>query len=363
MSRAAHPEILPVPPAPGPGPHLSAIVPVHNGTATLPACLAALAAGTRPPDEILVADDASTDGSREVALEMGARVVALEPGPAGPAAARNHGAAAAAGEVLLYVDADVVVHPDAVARLLGCLNREPAAAAAFGSYDDAPPAPGLVSRAKNLTHHYVHQHARENASTFWAGFGCVRREAFEAAGGFDESYRRPSIEDIALGVRLREGGFTIRCCPAAQAAHLKRWTLASLWRTDIRDRALPWSELIVRRSGLPDDLNTGRASRWSAALAWTAVLLGLAGVAFPPAWLGAAAAAGSVAALNRDLYRFYAAHGGWGFAAGAAALHGAYLLYSSAVFGIVAARSVVARSPGPRSSGPRSSVPREKLRG
>src|SRR5690606_34908923 len=136
-------------------------------------------------------------------------------------------------DVLVFVDADVVVHGDALARMAAPFDREPALHALFGSYDDDPRCSDIPSRYKNLLHHYVHQHGRPLASSFWAGCGAVKRTAFVAMSGFDERYERPSVEDIELGLRLFRAGMAIRLCPEIQATHLKHWTLMNLWRTDI----------------------------------------------------------------------------------------------------------------------------------
>jgi len=320
---------------------LSVIVPVHNGGEDLQRCLQGLAVSTRPPDEIIVVDDGSTDDSAAHAAALAARVVATTAGPRGPAYARNRGAEAATGDVLVFVDADVVVHADTLARIEAVLLGEPEVAALFGSYDDDPPARSAASLYKNLLHHHVHQHGEREAGTFWAGCGAVRRAVFLAAGGFDESYSRPSIEDIELGVRLRQAGHRIRLCPEVQATHLKRWTLASLWRTDIFARAVPWTRLILRQGRLSSDLNLDWRGRLSAVAAWalfgcTLLLVGLGLVGAVPlvVWpgLGVLLLTASLAALNADLYGFFFRRGGARFALLAAALHSAYLLYSSLVF-------------------------------
>ncbi len=151
---------------------VSVIVPVYNDACNLRRCLTALAA--RPPGcEVLVVDDGSTDDSSSVAATFGARVLRLEANR-GPAAARNHGARHAHGEILFFVDADVVLAPGALERAGATFAAHPGLAAVFGSYDARPHAPGLVSRYRNLLHHYVHQTANPEASTFWAGCGAVR---------------------------------------------------------------------------------------------------------------------------------------------------------------------------------------------
>jgi glycosyltransferase involved in cell wall biosynthesis len=135
--------------------NLSVIVPVYDGRATVERCLAALDAHRAPDVEIIVVDDGSTDDSGTVAARMGARVLTLAVN-SGPAAARNYGASHASGAVLMFVDSDVAVAADAVARVRRVLDVHPDVSAVFGSYDMNPPYGGVVSRYKNLMHHFVH---------------------------------------------------------------------------------------------------------------------------------------------------------------------------------------------------------------
>ena len=323
---------------------LSVVIPVHNGGADLRACLAGLAESTHKPDEIIVVDDGSSDGAAACAAEFCARVLESQGPPRGPAHARNRGAEAATGEILVFVDADVVVHRKALEQFAEVFRRDAGLAAAFGSYDDQPAAEGRVSRYKNLFHHYVHQHGAREAETFWAGCGAIRRKVFEGLGGFRETYTRPSIEDIELGGRLRAAGKRIALCPEIQCTHRKRWTLISLLRTDIYARAVPWTRLILEQGRLPSGLNTDRRSRWSAALLWLAVLA-CTGCLFglgSHSRMGAAAFAifGLVALLgvtrlNADLYRFFFQHGDRRFGLLAVGLHALYLLYSSLVYALL----------------------------
>ncbi len=309
-------------------------------------CLQALVASTCPPDEIIVVDDASTDASASLAVKLGARVLHLPDGPKGPARARNHGAAAAQGDVLVFLDADVVSHPDTLGRIKTYLKNAPEVAALFGSYDADPPAPGLVSRYKNLLHHYVHQHGRAEASTFWAGCGAVRRDVFRAVGGFDESYLSAAVEDIEFGSRLRRQGYHIRLCPDIQVTHLKRWTFFSLLSADIFRRAVPWSRLILRQGHWPWDLNVDARSRLSALSAWAALFFLVLGFGSPSVWWGLLPASTALGVMNADLYRFFWRQGGPGFAVGAAALHALYLIYSSLTFAVLAGQTWLEKTLG-----------------
>lgn len=322
-------------------PAVSLIVPVRDGAAylsrTLPPLLAARPAGA----EVLICDDGSRDGSAELAEALGARVL-RSPKGAGPAAARNRGAAAARGELLVFLDADVSIHADTIARLLEPFS-DPTVAAAFGSYDDRPPGTSWVSLYKNLAHHFVHQRSCEGAFTFWAGCGAVRAEAFRSLGGFDESYLRPSIEDVELGYRLREAGRRIRLVREAQVTHLKRWTLGSWLLSDLRDRALPWARLLRAGRPLPRDLNFTLADRTAAA--GVALALASLPLALVAPWLAIPSVFGLLVSLaaDRDFLRFAARRVSPAFAAAAAVFQ--LLHRAAAVLGLAAGLLLPARLP------------------
>ena len=321
--------------------NLSVVIPVHNGGENLRLCLEALAQSTRLADEIIVVDDASTDGSANLAHRFGASVIRLPGPPRGAAMPRNRGAAIASGTVLVFLDADVSVHPDTLAVLEETLSQHDDVAGLFGSYDDHPLAQGLATQYKNLLHHYVHQHGRREASTFWTGCGAIRREIFETIGGFDESFR--VIEDIELGTRLRRAGYRIWLCPDVQVTHLKRWTLGSLLRSDIFDRAIPWSRLVVQNAHLPAVLNLDFRSRWSALAVWAALFFVALAWWWPWGAVGTLLCLVVVGWLNADLYRFFWRQGGVLFGLAAAGLHVFYLLYSSLVFLLVAGQTTLSR--------------------
>jgi glycosyltransferase involved in cell wall biosynthesis len=320
---------------------LSVIIPARNAAATLPRCLEALAASTRPPDEIIVVDNGSTDGTSDLARQHGVCVVYFGGPPRGGGPVRNRGADMARGDVLVFVDADVAVHADALARFEQVLTGYPEIAAVFGSYDDHPPSPSLAARYKNLLNHYTHHHSPREASTFWTACGAVRHQPFLAVGGFDPNYRM--LEDIALGSQLRQAGHRVWLCPDIQSTHLKRWTLCGMLRSDILDRAVPWTRIIINSRHVPTELNLGTRSRLSALAAWMMVTSLVLGFWLHWGWLGTLLAGVGLFALNADLYRFFAGHGGIGFAAGAAGLHFLYLLYSPVVFVLIAGPVIVAR--------------------
>ena len=222
---------------------LTAIVPATKAPETLERVRAAIEAAAAPPEEILVVDG---------------------PYEAGPAEARNAGAQRASGDVLVFVDADVIVHRDAFVRIRDAFGSDPGLGGVFGSYDDEPAEGDTVSAFRNLLHHHVHQSSPGPAKTFWAGLGAIRRDVFLEMGGFDDAYGVPSIEDVELGLRVTDAGHRIELAPAIQGTHLKGWTLPGMVRGDVLHRAVPWLALLLKHGRLPTSLNLGWRHRVSA---------------------------------------------------------------------------------------------------
>jgi GT2 family glycosyltransferase len=199
-------EFVPLPP------DLSLVITAHRAGPMLDVCLTSAAALDPVPREVIVSIDGSDPAVIEAAKLRGFRVVS-SPDTPGVSATRNAGIKAATGDIIVFADSDVLLPKGHIARLAQAFIEHPEASAIIGSYDNTPAAPGFVSRYRNLLHHYTHQHGSPDAQTFWAGCGAIRREAFEEVGGFDESYRLPSVEDIELGYRLRQAGHHIRLVP------------------------------------------------------------------------------------------------------------------------------------------------------
>ena len=313
-------------------PYISVIIPVYNGEKFLPGCLDALVSGSYRDYELIVVDDCSTDRSVEISRAKGARVLKTSR-QSGPGGARNLGAQEARGEVLFFVDADVVVKPDTLERVAANFMDHPEVASVFGSYDDEPAEKNFISQYKNLFHRFVHQQARSEAETFWAGCGAIRRDVFLAVDGFDaERYPRPAIEDIELGYRMRSRGHRILLDKQLQAKHLKRWTLKSMLHADIFCRAVPWSMLIFESKGMVNDLNLQTTDRISAGLLGLSLLLLPFTVLMPQLLLLIVVMLAAIPILNHKLYRFFYDRKGLAFAILAFPLHLLYYLYSATTF-------------------------------
>ena len=309
---------------------ISMIIPVYQGGIAFAQCLDAVHRYGFLAHEVIIVIDGADEASAVLSAQSGHRVIQLSHN-AGPAQARNVGAQAAVGDILFFLDADVALGMETLYQIQRGFERSQWDAV-IGSYDDQPGSPNFLSQYKNLLHHYTHQRARTNASTFWGACGAIRRSVFWQAGGFDERYRHPSIEDIELGYRLTRLGYRIALDKQVQVKHLKRWGIRSLLKADFFYRALPWTQLIWRDRSLVNDLNLDVKSRLSIISVY--MMVGSAALAlwWTPFLLGAVLFGLVLIGLNVSVYRFFWRKRGLSFALRVIPWHWLYYAYSGLAF-------------------------------
>jgi cellulose synthase/poly-beta-1,6-N-acetylglucosamine synthase-like glycosyltransferase len=221
---------------------VSVIIPVYNGSQSLPACLEALQRQTYRPVEVIVVDDGSTDGTAAIAAQCGVKVLCQV--HAGPAAARNLGAHAARGDILLFTDADCTPVRDWVERMVAPF-ADPNVAGAKGEYR---------TRQGELVARFVQQEyqARYDRMAGQADIDFVdtysaayRRDLFLAAGGFDTIFPTASVEDQEFSFRLAGQGYRLVYVPGAIVYHQHDRTLAEYVRRKYRIGF--WKALVMRR--------------------------------------------------------------------------------------------------------------------
>lgn len=310
---------------------ISIVVPVYNGGEDFHKCLKHLLEVHPKPKEIIVVADGDTDGSGELAKSLGLQVLRNHSAQ-GPAIARNQGAKLATGDILFFIDADITVPSDVVAKVSSSFQKDPTLTALFGSYDDLPGHQSFLSQYKNLFHHYVHQNANTEANTFWSGCGAIKRDVFNEFEGFSSSYKRPAIEDIELGYRLKAAGHRIFLDKSLQVKHLKQWTVVSLFKTDFFQRAIPWTELILQRKVLTNDLNLNYSSRLSVMLIFT-LLASLPVIYYlPTIFILSSVCIIGLLILNIKVYSFFFYKKGILFTLPAILWHWFYYFYSGLAF-------------------------------
>jgi len=207
----------------------SVIIPAYNAEKTLAQCLTACLNQTLPAHEIIVVDDGSRDDTARVAATFPVRCVRQD--NAGPASARNHGAACAAGDIFVFTDADCIPEPDWLEQLLKGFEED--VAAVGGTYGIANPGSRL---ARMIYREIADRHARLPADVDFLGSFNVayRREIFESLHGFDERFREASGEDNDLAYRIQDLGGRMRFMPKARVAHYHPQRLLPYLRTQMR---------------------------------------------------------------------------------------------------------------------------------
>ena len=209
---------------------ISAYVPCHNNSAALPAAIQSLKDQTLPPDELLVIDDGSTDGSAEIARRMGARVI-QHTCSLGRGAARARAFAEATGDLVLGLDATCTIEPQFMRDAAGWFDS-PKVAGVFARITAPPPSSTVERwRSRHLFKEQQRSSPAHNAPLITAS--CVlRRAAVLEAGNFSARCRHS--EDAERGHRLLAAGWDVIMDPALLVVSHKRDTLASVldrfWR-------------------------------------------------------------------------------------------------------------------------------------
>jgi glycosyltransferase involved in cell wall biosynthesis len=189
---------------------VSVVIPAYNGAATIGRAIDSVLAQTRPPEQIIVVDDGSTDRTAAAVSEYGGRIDAVRQSNAGPGAARNRGIQEAKYPWIAFLDADDEWLPDRLERQIRILEANPDLRWVMGNFIRCQC--GLEVRKADQSPdqlHRVFQRGRTHSSffqVFQRGVSIhpntmlIRREAFDAAGGFEEGIRK--TEDLDMWFRI-----------------------------------------------------------------------------------------------------------------------------------------------------------------
>lgn len=207
----------------GPTATISVIVPAYNAEPFLDAALASIAAQSRPADEVIVVDDASTDRTAEVADRWSAQlplVVVRLPGNTGLGAARRIGIEHAGGSLLALLDADDYWMPDHLSVMLDAWGRRGGVIAADSISWVAGKRLGRARWTESMAIPPPQQQARRIlAGNFGSYCSLFSRRDYEAVGGFRPL---PKSEDWDLWIRMVRSGATISPAPTPTLIYRKR---------------------------------------------------------------------------------------------------------------------------------------------
>jgi GT2 family glycosyltransferase len=204
-------------------PKVSVVVCVYNGERTMDSCLASLEKLNYPDYEVVVVNDGSTDGTRQIA-EGYDHIRLIHQENKGLSEARNVGIRAATGEIIAFTDADCMADPDWLTHLVA--RFQSSEFGAVGGPNLTPPDDSFVASCVAVspgapTHVLLDDEVAEHIP------GCnmaFRREALEAIDGFDPIFRAAG-DDVDLCWRLQNKGYKIGFSPAAVVWHFRRNTI------------------------------------------------------------------------------------------------------------------------------------------
>ncbi len=181
---------------------VTVVIPAYNAAGTIRAALASVSAQTVAPDEVVVVDDGSSDGTTAAVTESGVAVRLLHQQRGGPSAARNAGIAATSGDLVAFLDADDEWHPEKLERQLPLVAAAGTVAVATDWARSPVTAPAPAPPEPHVS--TVTGAALLLLNRFQTSTVLARRDALEAVGGFDATL--DGVEDWDLWLRLSEVG-------------------------------------------------------------------------------------------------------------------------------------------------------------
>jgi 4,4'-diaponeurosporenoate glycosyltransferase len=282
-------------------PELSVIIPARNEEQRLPQLLHSLAAQSRPPTELIVVDDDSSDRTAAVAKAGGARVLPSAPLPAGwrgKTWACWQGAGAASGKILIFMDADTVLEADGLSRIVDTFLTLDGAVSVI-AYHRVMRAYEQLSVFFNLVMTMamdaftIWSHARSRG--LYGPFLVIRRDEYYAAGGH-KAVKEKVLENLYLARRFREQGIPTHCLGGRGALDIR------MYPDGRQDLVRGWSKAFASGARATQPRLLFFIVLWLTAAASTLVLLTCAvfGSGFSMGYWGA-------------MYLFFVAQCGWHF--------------------------------------------------
>lgn len=201
--------------------YISIIIPLYNAEKTLENCLKAIFSSHYQHFEVIVVDDGSEDNSIKIANSFPCNILKLKHNQ-GASVARNWGAKNAKGDILLFIDSDIVIKRDTLNLFMDSLKKYPAV---FGIYTQKPGTDGLLSLYQNFYAYKSIKETKEVTSMFYSYCAAIRKEIFDNVGGFDESWARATFEDVEFGMRVTANGHQIHLNKNIEVEHFNYYTI------------------------------------------------------------------------------------------------------------------------------------------
>lgn len=286
------------------------VIPARRAARTIRDCVCAVQSSTISADcETVVVDDGENG---DLAANLAGLPVTIVPSLSGSAAAaRNRGAEYGTAPCLVFVDADVIVEPSCLDRLIAPL-RDGDADATVGNYSRNVAGLSFGGRYKQLYVACMNERRRPYLNTFWTAIGAIDARAFAAVDGFDAAFRGANGEDAELGARLADKGFRIVPVASAQGQHRHSFSLRQLIANDWRKGIVAMRHYRQWNGALSDNCHATRRDKLSVGMATLLpALVGLMPIsgAAQALTLGAGVSAMLYLAARADLLRSFSVSG------------------------------------------------------
>lgn len=271
---------------------ISVVIPSAAAPDVFEEVLVALFTQDPPPYEVILVDDAMDQKAYSIAERFSSKnpLKIVKNTSKGVSAARNTGAIASEGDVILFIDTDVVPAPGSIRLILDFFSSCVECDGIVGVQSANLRYTDFFSRWKNHWMRFTYQRLKGRVHLFYTSCAALRKNVFLRSGGFDESYVLPSIEDTVFGAVLGRMGACIYPCPQFEVEHVKSYSLGSVLKTDFK-RSAALVKYVLRnlltghRSGTEKTSVPGSFIIGSVimALIWIGVTLAL--VSHPACWM------------------------------------------------------------------------------
>ena len=225
---------------------VSLIIPVYNREKTIGETLDSVSSMNYKKYEIITVDGGSTDRTvskiREFTKKNKNIKLYVEKGSS-KGGARNLGAEKAKGEILIFVDSDVIIPKDAIPLILNSFKKERDTVAVVGLFSSDCRPQNFVSIYKNLHMHHTLVKLPKYIDTVVGALFAIKKNVFIKSGGFNK--KLAYVEDIEFGQRLSKMGYKIHLNKKLEVMHLKRFSFRNLLKNDF-EGAVHWIWLLLK---------------------------------------------------------------------------------------------------------------------
>ena len=249
---------------------ISIVIPTYNASRFIPDLLGSIFKQAVDDMEVIIVDDCSTDNSVELVKQHPVRLIEMERN-GGPAKARNRGVREAKGDIIFFLDSDVVVLNGTVKAVKDYFEKDPSAKCVIGICDTMSLNKGFVPHYMAMFE-YVHLIGtpENKVSVFAPRCGAMKRDFFLEIGGYNESYKGADVEDFELARRVNKTDPII-----LNEKMLVRHKFAT-FKQAVRNyfkRAVMWVHLFIKEKKLDNAGPTAPSNGIAALCAFTSFVL------------------------------------------------------------------------------------------